>query len=93
MTTAQDILTDAAEAMHARAVTYDKPQGERSMAATVAAFNAITGHSMTEQQGWQFMEVLKMTRSNQGAYSADSFIDGAAYAALAGEAAKREAGQ
>ena len=83
------ILDQAASEMRDRAKTYDKPQGERSMAATVSAFSAITGVTMTEQQGWQFMEVLKMVRSNQGAYRADSFIDGAAYAALAGEAASR----
>ena len=86
---ADGILDQAASEMRDRAKTYDKPQGERSMAATVSAFSAITGVTMNEQQGWQFMEVLKMVRSNQGAYRADSFIDGAAYAALAGEAASR----
>ena len=83
------ILGQASSEMRDRAKTYDKPQGERSMEATVKAFAAITGVNMSEQQGWQFMEVLKMVRSNQGAYRADSFIDGAAYAALAGEAASR----
>ena len=72
-----------------RASTYDAPEGERSMGKTVAAFNALTGHDLTEQQGWQFMELLKIARSNQGAYRADCFVDGAAYAALAGEAAAR----
>lgn len=86
---AQGILEAAVGEMKDRARTYDKPEGERSMGATVAAFVAITGVHMTEQQGWQFMEVLKMVRSNQGDYRADSFIDGAAYAALAGEAASR----
>lgn len=86
---ADGILDQAASEMRDRAKTYDKPQGERSMSATVKAFEAITGVTMTEQQGWQFMEVLKLVRSNQGAYRADSFIDGAAYAALAGEAASR----
>lgn len=87
---ANEVLKQAASEMEDRAKTYDKPKGERSMAATVTAFQAITGVSMTEQQGWQFMEVLKLVRSNQGGYRADSFIDGAAYAALAGEAASRE---
>lgn len=87
---ANEVLKQAASEMEDRAKTYDKPEGERSMAATVTAFQAITGVSMTEQQGWQFMEVLKLVRSNQGDYRADSFIDGAAYAALAGEAASRE---
>lgn len=93
MSSAADILSQAASEMKDRAETYDKPDGERSMAATVTAFNAITGHDLTEQQGWQFMETLKMVRSNQGAFHPDCFVDGAAYAALAGEAAAREAGK
>ena len=88
---AWDILEQAAAEMRDRAATYDAPEGERSMGKTVAAFNVITGHSLTEQQGWQFMELLKIVRSNQGGCRADSFVDGAAYAALAGEAAGRYA--
>lgn len=87
---ASDILAQAAAEMKDRGATYDQPQGERSMGKTVAAFAAVTGVHMTEQQGWQFMELLKMVRSNQGGYRADSFVDGAAYASLAGEAAARE---
>jgi len=84
-----DFLAQAVSEMKERASTYDKPEGERSMGACVAAFKAVTGITMSEQQGWQFMELLKMVRSNQGAYRADSFVDGAAYASLAGEAAAR----
>lgn len=87
--TAASILDSALAEMADRAQTYDKPEGERSMGATVAAFQAITGVEMTEQQGWQFMEVLKMVRSNQGDYRADNFVDSTAYAALAGEAAAK----
>lgn len=90
MTSAQHILERAAMHMSDRAVTYDKPQGERSMGATVAAFNIITGHSLTEEQGWLFMTILKAVRSQQGAYRADSYEDGAAYFSLAGEAASRD---
>jgi len=86
---APDFLAQAVSEMKDRASTYDKPEGERSMGACVAAFKAVTGIAMSEQQGWQFMELLKMVRSNQGAYRADSFVDGAAYASLAGEAAAR----
>ena len=90
MTNAHEILTQAASEMQDRATTYDKPQGERSMGATVAAYNAVTGQSMTEVQGWLFMAMLKAVRSQQGDYRADSFIDGAAYFALAGEAAAND---
>ena len=87
MTNAHEILSAAQGHMQDRAATYDKPEGERSMGATVAAFKAVTGHCLTEEQGWLFMALLKAVRSQQGAYRADSYEDGAAYFALAGEAA------
>ena len=73
--------------MRERAATYDRPEGERSMATTVEAFRAVTGQALTEEQGWLFMALLKAVRSQQGAFRADSYEDGAAYFALAGEAA------
>ena len=88
--TAANILTAALGHMRDRAATYDKPEGERSMGATVDAFQAVTGVSMTEEQGWLFMALLKAVRSQQGAYRADSYEDGAAYFALAGESAVRD---
>jgi len=39
------------------------------------------------------MEILKMVRASQGEFRADNYEDGAAYAALAGEAAARERGK
>lgn len=84
---AHDILQAAAGHMNDRATTYDRPQGERSMGATVEAFRAVSGIGLTEEQGWLFMALLKAVRSQQGAYRADSYEDGAAYFALAGEAA------
>ena len=75
--------------MQDRAVAYDKQAqgGERSMGATVAAFNAATGHSLTEEQGWMFMIFLKAVRTQQGNFKADNYEDGAAYFGLMGEAA------
>src|SRR5690554_1852976 len=90
MTTAHDILKAAANHMQDRAATYDKPEGERSMGATVEAFKAVTGHQLTEEQGWLFMALLKAVRSQQGGLRMDSYEDGAAYFALAGEAAARD---
>lgn len=89
-TTAQSILQAAQSHMQDRAATYDRPAGERSMAATVGAFREITGVYMTEEQGWLFMSTLKAVRSQQGDYRADSYEDGAAYFGLAGEAAGRD---
>lgn len=59
------------------------------MAKTVAAFNAITEHTLTEEQGWLFLGVLKQVRSQQGAYKRDNYEDEAAYAALRAEAASQ----
>ena len=75
--------------MQDRAVAYDKQAqcGERSMGATVAAFNAATGHSLTEEQGWMFMIFLKAVRTQQGNFKADNYEDGAAHFGLMGEAA------
>lgn len=84
---AHEILTAAAAEMSNRSATYDKPEGERSMGATVRAFEAVTGVSMTEEMGWLFMVLLKAVRSQQGDLRMDSYVDGAAYFALAGEAA------
>jgi hypothetical protein len=89
--TPETILAQAAFHISERAKTYDKPEGERSMSATVQAFNAITGHNLTEAQGWLFMALLKAVRAFQReGYHADSVEDMAAYVALMGEAKARE---
>ena len=90
MPRASDILNKAAEHMEERAATYDQPQGERSISKTVIMFNTLTEHGLTEEQGWLFMVCLKMVRAQQGRYRADSYEDGAAYFALAGESAAQE---
>ena len=83
-TSASDILDEASETIKARGEERDKGS-ERSMRATVDAFNALTGHQMTETQGWQFMVILKLARANGGKFKMDDYLDGAAYIALAGE--------
>lgn len=88
--TAPDFLRAGLTHMNDRASTYDKPEGERSMGRTVAAFNIITGHQLTEEQGWLLMGLLKMVRSQQGDFKADHYEDEAAYSALRGESAARD---
>ena len=89
--TPASILAKAANHISDRAMTYDNPNGERSIEATVQAFNAITGHKLTEAQGWLFMALLKAVRAFQRkGYHADSIEDMAAYVALMGEAKARE---
>jgi len=87
MKTAPDYLENAAAEMKDRAKTYDAPEGERSMAQTVAAFNIIYGTDMSEEEGWQFMSILKKVRSTQGSYKEDNYVDDVAYSSLAAEAA------
>lgn len=72
--------------MEQRAAQYDQPAGERSMAATVAAFNAVTGRDLTEADGWLMMVLLKLVRDNSTTVHEDSLLDAAAYVGLYGEA-------
>ena len=94
-TTAPKLLEAAAGHMRDRASTYDKPEGERSMAATVEAFNIITGRdgirALTESEGWLLMQTLKDVRDRQRPEPhRDSLEDGVAYAALKAEARLKE---
>lgn len=84
--TAIQMLCTARQHMEARAATYDKPAGERSMAATVVAFNAQTGRDLTEDEGWLLMVNLKIVRDRQvKAGHIDSCEDLVSYSALYGE--------
>lgn len=90
--TAPEFLNRAATIMEERAKQYDKPGGERSMGKTVAAFNAITGHQLSEAEGWLLLETLKNVRLWQKpGFHQDSADDGVAYAALKAEAKAKEA--
>ena len=84
---ADTILEKAAQHMRDRAATYDKPEGERSMGKTVAAFNAITGRDLTTAEGWLMLAVLKQVRAfqNPAVPHVDSLEDGPAYLALMAE--------
>ncbi|WAI96147.1 HNH endonuclease [Vibrio phage vB_VhaP_PG11] len=82
---ASAILHKGAECIGDRASERDT-DSERSMSATVAAFNAMYGKDLTEEQGWMFMVFLKAARAKGGDFRLDDYIDGSAYFALAGEA-------
>lgn len=100
-TPAHEVLRVAAETIVQRGALRDTQAGgeaapaERGMAATVAAFNALEGTSLSETQGWRFMQVLKLARAasseRNGLFNADDYVDGAAYSALGHEAAERAA--
>lgn len=85
---AEQFLRQGADVLAERGKEYDKPEGERSMARTVAAFQAITGKELTEAEGWLFMQVLKDVRQwqNPDRYHEDSAVDGVNYSALKAEA-------
>lgn len=91
--TANNYLVWAASKLAERGTEYDRPAGERSMADTVAAFNALTGHNLSETEGWMFMGLLKFKRmlvsQAAGKHHDDSAGDAVAYAALAAESAKK----
>jgi len=90
--TSLSLLEKAAQHQRDRAAVYDKPEGERSMAQTVAVFNLHHGTQLTEAQGWHFMRILKDVRLfTRPGYHADSAEDGVAYQSLMGEAKAREA--
>lgn len=84
---AQDLLHRAASLMDERGKQYDQRSGERSMQATVMAFNAISGHCLTEADGFLLMAILKMVRDqSREKPHRDSLDDLVAYASLYGEA-------
>ena len=92
---AAQLLGAAAACLQQRGVQYDSPEGERSMGKVIAMYRILTGNSVidTEEKGYLFMAILKLVRSQQGELSADSYVDGAAYFALAGEAAEKWRGK
>jgi hypothetical protein len=88
---APDYCKKAAELMEERATSRDQAEtGERSMARCVNAFNAMTGHNLSEEDGWFFMVYLKHARMRGGSYNRDDYEDAVAYEALAAEAAESD---
>jgi len=86
MINAANILKDSLSVLTERATQRDcVDTGERSMATTIKAFNALTGLSLTEENGWEFMVLLKMVRGRQGEPHRDDYVDLSSYGALLGE--------
>lgn len=89
------LLGNARDIQETRARDYDQPGGERSMEATVQAFNIITRRSgelaLTESEGWLLMQILKDVRDRSTARPhRDSLEDGISYSSLKAEARLRE---
>jgi hypothetical protein len=86
----EKILRASAKHIEDRASQRDQEDGERSMGKTVEMFNTLTGHELTETEGWKFLSLLKMVRSVTGPFNIDDYEDGAAYMALAAESHSQE---
>ena len=82
---ASNYLSRAAYLMNERATERDHDDGERSMERCVGAFNTMTGHRLSVEDGWQFMVYLKHSRMQGGARNQDDYEDAVAYSALMAE--------
>ena len=82
VTLAPDLLREAADLIDARAAERDV-DAERSMGRAIAAFNTLTGHTLTETNGWLLLAILKLARATVGKFQPDDLKDCAAYVALA----------
>ena len=89
---AKQFLKKALEVQDSRANEYDTDaEEERNMGKIVRAFNAITGHTLTEAEGYLFMETLKNVRLfGAPSFHEDSAVDGISYASLKAEAKAKE---
>ena len=84
--TSEYFLQKAIDLQKERGKEYDAGK-ERSMGKNVAVFNIITGHTLTESDGWLFMQLLKDVRQwTKPDYHQDSAEDCVSYASLKAEA-------
>lgn len=81
------ILDHVAEIIAVRGNERDLEDGERTMPRCVSAFNAITGNALSNEDGWMFMQLLKLCRSHRGRFKEDDYYDNLGYAALLAEEA------
>ena len=89
---ADSLLSKARAEITRHEIDRDTKGGERSMSRAVSAYNSLTGGHLTESDGNLLMCCLKLARiTSPGNTEDDSYIDLAAYVALYGEAAVREA--
>ena len=86
------VIDDVAQTILDRGKERDLPDGERTIPRCVKAFNAVSGHKLSPEDGWLFMQILKMCRSKQGDFKYDDYRDGIGYAALRAEEALRNNG-
>lgn len=83
---ANQVLKKAQNLIDQRGRDYDYEDGERSMPDAVHAFNTITGHRLSQGDGWLLMGLVKAVRSCHSPGHVDSNLDLVAYLALRAEA-------
>ena len=89
--TASEIADASLVHIKERATTYDQADGERSAQKTAVAFNAITGHNVSEAEVFLLLQILKDVRQwSRDEYHQDSAEDCIAYASLKAEALEKE---
>lgn len=88
---AVEFLEKAEELLKERGKEYDKNEEERSILATVIAFEVVTKKHLTESEGWLFMLLLKQVRQwSKEEYHEDSALDSVSYSALLAESLSEE---
>lgn len=83
-TNAVDILVAASDAIQ-RNEQRGADEGLSSMERTVTAFKSLTGHTLSEGDGWVFMAIFNMALAQAGQKVLKDYVEGAACMALAGE--------
>ena len=67
--------------------TTERPAFKVADLSLAESFNAMTGHSLSVEEGWLFMIYLKHSRMRGGAFKLDDYEDAVAYEALMAEEA------
>ena len=82
---AHSLLMETADILGSRGKERDKEEGERTIPQLVPLFNQITGHKLSNEDGWLFMLMLKLVRMRGGSFKDDDYLDAIGYAALMAE--------
>ena len=85
--TPEEILKTVEEILNTRGKERDLASGERTIPKAVTAFNSLTGHTLSFEDGWIFMQILKLTRMREGNFKKDDYMDNVGYAVLLAEEA------
>lgn len=89
---AHELAQQAADILKQRGIENGYDAGEERSAAKIASvFNAITGHTLTEQDAWMFLICLKLVRQ-QRSQGVDHLLDLSNYALLLAESQGNQGG-